>query len=287
MLPIPGGRFNMGTDSNEGFKDDGEGPVREVEIAPFLIDICAVSNLQFQFFVNDTGYKTEAEIFGWSFVFFNQLPTKKRENLVADTVSGLQWWAKVNGACWRHPEGLGSHLKKRGDFPVLHVSWHDAMAYCAWAQKRLPTEAEWEYAARGGLDQKSYPWGDDLTPFDKHRCNIWQGRFPEQDTGADGFTGPCPVRSFKPNGYGLYCITGNAWEWCHDWFDPTWHLTHEATTDAFDNPTGPESGERKSIRGGSYLCHESYCNRYRVAARTSNTPDSSSGNISFRCASDL
>ena len=282
MVRLPGGRFLMGTDDNEGFPSDGEGPVREVELAPFYIDATPVTNEAFAAFVKDTGYETESERFGWSFVFYNQLQPKRRTELVADTVLGLAWWCKVDGACWKRPEGPGSHLKKRGNYPVLHVSWHDAMAYCDWAGKRLPTEAEWEYAARGGLEQKMFPWGDDLTPFGKHRCNIWQGNFPENDRGDDGFTGPCPVDSFRPNGFGLYGMAGNTWDWCFDWFHPSWHVTGTR-----ENPTGPAEGERKVIRGGSFLCHDSYCNRYRVAARTSNTPDSATGNISFRCANDV
>lgn len=282
MLRLPGGPFLMGTEDEEGFRSDGEGPIREVTLTPFWMDETAVTNQDFDIFAKATGYTTEAERFGWSFVFFNQLPESKRPSLVRDSVSGLEWWCRVDGAFWRRPEGPSSSLKKRWDHPVLHVSWADAHAYAAWAGKRLPTEAEWEFAARGGLTQKTYPWGDDLTPFDKHRCNIWQGRFPQKDTAEDGHAGPCPVRSFKPNGYGLYCMVGNAWEWCHDWFDPHWH--REAN---MDNPTGPESGTRKAIRGGSFLCHASYCNRYRVAARTSNTPDSGTGNITFRCVRDV
>ncbi len=163
----------------------------------------------------------------------------------------------------------------------MHVSWNDAAAYCAWAGLRLPTEAEWEYAARGGLEQKRLPWGDELTPGGVWRSNIWQGTFPSLNTAEDGYVGTAPVDAFPPNGHGLHNISGNVWEWCADWFHTTFHR-HGPT----DDPTGPPAGEAKVIRGGSYLCHDSYCNRYRVAARSSNTPDSSTGNMGFRCARD-
>ncbi len=281
MVQLAGGAFRMGTDDPEAFPDDGEDPIREIRLDPFWIDTTAVSNHHFDAFVRATHYKTEAEQFGWSFVFYNQLPEKQRGQLVRDTVMDLEWWCRVDRADWRHPEGPGSSIRKRGDFPVLHVSWKDAAAYATWAGKRLPTEAEYEYAARGGLEQKRYPWGDDLTPFGKHRCNIWQGNFPYTDDGEDGYTGPAPVQAFPPNGFGLHGITGNTWEWCLDWWSPTFHVEGPR-----ENPYGPERGERKVIRGGSFLCHDSYCNRYRVAARTSNTPDSATGNIGFRCVRD-
>jgi formylglycine-generating enzyme required for sulfatase activity len=168
------------------------------------------------------------------------------------------------------------------DHPVVHVSWKDAVAYCRWTGKRLLTEAEWEYAARGGLVQKTYPWGNSLRPDGEHRCNIWQGRFPYSNTGEDGYMSTAPVDAYQPNGYGLYNMVGNTWEWCADWFSPSFHV-HATRT----NPKGPPMGGAKVMRGGSYLCHASYCNRYRVAARSSNTPDSSSGNIGFRCAADV
>lgn len=279
MIRLPGGTFLMGTEDGEGFPADGEGPVREIHVDPFYIAPHAVTNEAFAAFIEETGYVTEAERFGWSFVFYSVLPPKVAKR--AERVPQAPWWCAVKGACWCWPEGRGSHVRGRMDHPVIHVSWNDAVAYCRWAGKRLPTEAEWEYAARGGLVQKKYAWGDELTPGGEHRCNIWQGTFPETNTAGDGFVGTCPVGTFPPNGYGLYEVAGNVWEWCTDWFSPTYHVGGPRR-----NPKGPPEGEAKVMRGGSYLCHASYCNRYRVAARSSNTPDSSTGNIGFRCAMD-
>jgi formylglycine-generating enzyme required for sulfatase activity len=282
MVKLDGGRFWMGAEDQEGFPQDGEGPLRQVTLDGFWIDRYPVTNAQFAEFVRRTGYVTEAERFGWSFVFQGHIPPEEVPRLVDRRAPGVSWWCKVNGACWRHPEGPDSAIDNRLDYPVVHVSWNDAAAYARWAGKRLPTEAEWEYAARGGLEQKKYPWGDELTPGGVHLCNVWQGKFPELDTGEDGWRGTCPVTAFPPNGYGLQVITGNAWEWCSDWFHPNWHV-HATRT----NPVGPPSGTQRVMKGGSYLCHKSYCNRYRVAARTSNTPDSATTNISFRCVRDL
>jgi formylglycine-generating enzyme required for sulfatase activity len=279
MVRLPGGRFRMGTDDEEGFRSDGEGPIRDVELGPFLVDRCAVSNDDFDRFVSDTGYVTDAERFGWSYVFAGFLPGHLRK--VSQRPAVTPWWAATKGAFWKQPEGPGSDIADRGDHPVVHVSWHDAVAYCEWAGMRLPTEAEWEYAARGGHDQWRYPWGNELTPGGRHLANIWQGRFPVKNTADDGFAGTAPVSAFAPNDYGLHNMAGNVWEWCADW----WGTNHEPGLTR--NPVGPPTGPGKIMRGGSYLCHESYCNRYRVAARSSNTPDSSGGNLGFRCVKDL
>ncbi len=279
MVEVPGGSFLMGTDYADGFPKDGEGPVREVFLDPFAIDRYPVTNELFQEFIQATGYRTEAERFGWSFVFWSHIPPSRYPAIVEDTVAEAPWWCRVPGARWDAPEGPGSSLVGRERHPVVHVSWNDASAFAAWSGQRLPTEAEWEYAARGGLVQKLYPWGDKLRPEGKHLCNIWQGEFPNRDTADDGYAGTCPVDAFPPNGYSLYSVTGNTWEWCADWFDAACHRTADRR-----NPSGPPIGTGRVIKGGSFLCHKSYCNRYRVAARSSNTPDSSTANTGFRCA---
>lgn len=270
MRLIQAGKFLMGSEA--------EPPAHEVELAPFYMDAICVTNDRFNDFVNATAYKTEAEQIGWSFVFMGHLTAAEQERSVRLRVQGSEWWCRVDGATWRHPEGPGSNIKNRWAHPVTQVSWNDASAYAAWIGKRLPTEAEWECAARGGLVQKPFPWGDEREPEGRHMMNVWQGVFPTLNTEADGYYGTAPARSFKPNRFGLYNMTGNVWEWCFDWFDPEYYRESPRF-----NPTGPEIGERKVIRGGSYLCHESYCNRYRTDARFSNTPESGTTNCGFRC----
>lgn len=277
MRRLPSAIFQMGTDAPT-FPADGEGPVRRVRVPAFWIDRHAVTNRRFAAFVHDTGYRTEAERYGWSFVFHAFVPEALGPTRAAPPAP---WWRQVFGAAWHAPEGPGSDVEDRLDHPVVHVSWNDAVAFAAWEGKRLPSEAEWEYAARGGLHQALFPWGDDLTPGSRHRCNVWQGTFPEVDTAEDGFAGTAPVDAFEPNGYGLYNVTGNAWEWCADWFG----VQHGAGP--LDDPRGPSEGPGRVIKGGSYLCHASYCNRYRVAARTYNTPDSSTGHMGFRLVRDV
>jgi len=273
---LPGGEFLMGAEDSEGFPADGEGPVRAVRLDPFRIGACAVTNEQFAGFVADTGHVTDAERLGWSYVFAGFLPGSLRRG--APRPEATPWWCGVAGAAWIRPEGPGSTVDDRDGHPVVHVSWSDAAAYAAWAGKRLPTEAEWEYAARGGPEQKRYPWGDELDPDGEYRCNIWRGTFPAKNTAADGYRGTAPVDAFEPNGFGLYNTSGNVWEWCADW----WTTAHD-TSRPLHSPTGPATGAAKVIRGGSHMCHRSYCNRYRVAARSANTPDSSSGHTGFRC----
>jgi formylglycine-generating enzyme required for sulfatase activity len=250
--------------------------VREVEVSAFSIDPCAVSNRRFAAFVDATGYVTDAERYGWSFVFGGLLPDE-----FPDTRGAIQapWWRQVYGAYWRHPEGPHSSIDDRLDHPVVHVSWRDAEAFCRWSGVRLPTETEWEYAARGGLVQKRFPWGDELEPGGEHRMNVWQGTFPSQNTLEDGFLGTCPVDAFPANGYGLHNTSGNVWEWCGDLFEAD-------GAGSTPQPANPAGAETRVTRGGSYLCHDSYCNRYRVAARSSNTADTSTGNTGFRCARD-
>ncbi len=282
MKLIPGGEFLMGTDGTYGFAADGEGPLHAVKLAPYYIDETCVTNEQFNEFVNATRYRTDAQTFGWSFVFQGDLTPKQRETAVHQQVVGSEWWCRVDGATWRHPEGPGSSIKQRWAHPVVHISWTDAAAYARWAGKRLPTEAEWENAARGGRVQQRFPWGDELEPGGRHLMNVWQGDFPDQNTCADGHAGVAPARSFKANGHGLYQMTGNVWEWCQDWFDPQWYLRSPA-----EDPVGPEHGERRVMRGGSYLCHASYCNRYRTDARSNNSPDSTATNLGFRCVRDV
>jgi sulfatase modifying factor 1 len=275
LVDLPGGEFLMGYGDGP-YPADGEGPVRKVRLDSFRISPTAVSNAEFAAFVEATGHVTTAERFGCSFVFAGLLP---RDHPPTRAVAEAPWWRQVHGATWHCPEGPGSDLADRPDHPVVHVSRDDALAYCRWAGVRLCTEAEWEYAARGGLEHQPYPWGSDLTPGGQHRMNVWQGTFPERNSVEDGYYGTAPVDTFPPNEFGLYNMTGNVWEWCADWFSPSYHRDGPR-----ENPTGPRNGQGAVIRGGSYLCHASYCLRYRTSARTVATPDSSAGNIGFRCA---
>ena len=278
QVGIPTGSFPMGDAWGDGHPADGEQPVHEVAVSGFSVDVTTVTNADFEVFVAQTGYRTEAEVFGFSAVFHLALSAPVED--VLGPVPGTPWWLGVRGASWRSPGGGASDLAGLADHPVVHVSWNDADAYCRWAGRRLPTEAEWEYAARGGLEGRRFPWGDALSTDDGWRLNIWQGDFPVQNSADDGWVGTAPVRSYEPNGYGLWQTVGNVWEWCADWFDAGFYRASPR-----QDPAGPVEGTARVMRGGSFLCHDSYCNRYRSAARSSNTPDSSTGNVGFRTVS--
>jgi formylglycine-generating enzyme required for sulfatase activity len=280
---IPAGIFAMGDARGDGNRADGEDPVHPVQLDGFSIDTASVTVADYARFVEATGYRTEAEQYGYSAVF--HLVVAADPEHILGPASAVPWWLGVRGADWRRPEGPLSSIDGREDHPVVHVSWNDAQAYCDWAGRRLPTEAEWEYASRGGLEGARYPWGDDLLTADESwQCNIWQGSFPTRNTGEDGWITTAPVRSYQPNGYGLWQTVGNIWEWCADTFDPTTYSRRAASTPV-KGPSNFAQGGNAVLRGGSYLCHDSYCNRYRNAARSSNTPDSSMGNAGFRTVS--
>lgn len=259
MVFVKGGTFEMGSNNGMPF----EGPIHSVEVSDLYIDETEVTVAQFEDFVKATGYKTEAEKLGWSGVF--DMETRE--------------WTRVDGADWRHPEGPKAMAQPNE--PVCQVSWNDANEYARWAGKRLPTEAEFEYAARAGLVGKKYAWGDELFPAGKPVANWWQGTFPENNTGLDGFIGRAPVRSFPANGFGIYDITGNVWEWCSDRFADDYYSSSPKR-----DPKGPENGDERVIRGGSFLCAENFCSNYRVAGRSHATPDSGLNNLGFRCARD-
>ncbi len=259
MVFIKGGEFLMG--SNEGMLH--EKPVHKVSVKSFWIDAKEVTVKEFARFVKETGYQTEAEKFGWSGVF--DLNTKK--------------WTRGDGADWQNPEGEG--VEPDPNEPVTQVSWNDAKAFAKWAGKRLPTEAEWEFAARGGLVGKTYAWGNELRPDGNPVANWWQGSFPDRNTVEDGFLKRAPVGSFQPNGFGLYDMAGNVWEWTADWYAANYY----AGSPEID-PKGVENGIEKVIRGGSWMCAENFCSNYRVAGKSHSTPDTGLNNIGFRCVKD-
>ncbi|KAF2353231.1 Sulfatase-modifying factor enzyme [Trinorchestia longiramus] len=274
MVLIPGGEFTMGTDTPI-FAADGEGPERRVHLKPFFLDIYEVSNAQFAKFVKETNYVTEAEKFGNSFVLEVELSDSVKSK-ITQAVAAAPWWLPVEGADWRHPSGPGTNRVDAWHHPVVHVSWTDAQTYCRHLNKRLPTEAEWERACRGGKEGRLFPWGNNFTPGGVHRANTWQGQFPNVDDGTDGCVGRCDVSRFPPNPYGLHNMVGNVWEWVDDW----WTVDHVSA----ESP--PPTGTEKVKKGGSFMCTQQYCYRYRCAARSQNTPDSTASNLGFRCAAD-
>ena len=279
LIALDGGFFDMGARRSR-FSEDFDAPRRKVRLSPFRISATACTNAEFARFVQTTGYRTVAEIEGWSYVFHLLLDDASR---FPQSPRGLPWWRKVDGACWYAPEGPGSDVTEREDHPVVHVAWFDALAYCTWAGLDLPTEAQWECAARGGLSNRKFPWGNDILPNGSHAMNIWQGRFPTENTKDDGYLGTAPVTAFAPNGYGLYNTCGNVWEWARDSYTP------HAPKGPFPlrDPVSILDGNARIQRGGSYLCHESYCDRYHVHSRTRNDADSSTGNAGFRVALDV
>jgi len=306
MVLIKAGEFIMGCSDKEGRPD--EYPQHAVKVDSFWMDATEVTNAQFQKFVEATGYITTAEKApDWN-ELKKQLPPgtpKPDDSLLvaaslvftppAKTVNlydASQWWSWIKGANWRHPEGPGSTIKGKENYPVVHISWDDANAYANWAGKRLPTEAEWEFAARGGLINQQYSWGSEDAEKIKAKANTWQGHFPDLNTEWDGYNKLAPVKSFAPNGYGLYDIAGNVWEWCSDWYRADFY--EQLTNKISVNPKGPSSGydpdeptvPKRVVRGGSFLCHASYCSSYRVSARMKTSPDTGLEHTGFRCVKD-
>jgi len=307
MVWIPGGEFRMGSDDPMSWQE--ERPAHQVRVHGFWMDVHEVTNNEFDEFVKATGYVTDAEKAPKLEDIMAQVPPGTPPPDPKDLVPGSlvfippmrnvslndmrNWWSWVHGATWRHPEGPASDLKGRENHPVVQVSWNDVQAYCKWAGKRLPTEAEWEFAARGGLKGKNFVWGDDPPTDEKVYANTWQGNFPNENSGKDGYTGTAPVKSFAPNGYGLYDMAGNVWEWCNDWYDKLLYNTYDEGATQ-DNPKGPAQSRDpgqpytplRVQKGGSFLCHDTYCWRYRPSARQSSSPESSMSHVGFRCVKD-
>jgi len=306
MVWIPGGEFSMGTDGMSEGKScctpatvADAGPIHRVYVDGFWMDETEVTNAEFAKFVEATGHVTIAEIAPTK----EEFPTAPPENLVAGSVvfaptqapvplnDHFQWWSYVTGADWRHPEGPQSDIKGRENDPVVHIAYDDAVAYAKWAGKRLPTEAEWEFADRGGLSGKIYAWGDEFMPGGKFMANSYQGRFPVKDTGEDGFAGVAPVKSFPANGYGLYDLAGNVWEWTSDWYRPDTFARLTLAGGVARNPRGPgapfdpsEPGEKKRVhKGGSYLCTDQYCTRYMAGTRGKGEVHTGTNHLGFRC----
>ena len=304
MIKIPGGEFLMGSDAADAWSD--EKPAHRVFVNSFWMDATEVTNRQFSRFVEATGYVTTAEKAPTAEELLAHSPTGTAPPSADILVPGSllfappdrkvplndvrRWWTWTPGASWRHPEGPSSDLAERSDHPVVQVSWDDAVAYANWAGKRLPTEAEWELAARGGLIEQPYVWGSDPPSLTQPQANLWTGSFPHDNSAADGFVRTAPVGSFSPNGYGLYDMAGNVWEWCGDWYDRELYQ-QRLTTNVTRNPAGPDESRdsmrpytaQRSQRGGSFLCNDSYCSRYRPSARHGCTPDTGMSHVGFRC----
>lgn len=285
MIHLDGGSFQMGTEQAIGFEIDRENPSLQVTVESFAISKFTVTNQEFLEFFRETGYVTEAERFGSSHVFHLLASDEVKEK--SSLVDGRDWWYEVSDASWRKPEGPGSSINDRMDHPVVHISWNDARAYADWAGLRLPTEAEWEYAARGGYEGLTFPWGNDLKKDGQFMANTFQGDFPYENTQEDGYLGTAPVKTYEANGYGLYQVVGNVWEWC---LNPGRisldEFTHKSRSD-FIKENNQVSQAMYALKGGSFLCHSSYCRRYRLAGRNANTAISSTSNIGFRVAKSL
>lgn len=306
MVLIKGGAYNMGGDNSQA--DEDEYPKHQVQVSSFYMDITPVTNAQFRKFVEETGYVTTAEQKpDWEELKKDLPPgTPKPDDellvaasLVFNQTKGpvnlndySQWWKWEPGASWKHPQGPQSDIEGKDDYPVVQVSWFDAVAYCKWAGKRLPTEAEWEYAARGGLKDQIYPWGNEHISMGQPKANSWEGKFPYLNTKKDGFTGIAPTAQFAANGYGLFDMAGNVWEWCSDWYDANYYKTFGGKLAS--NPQGPSKSydpvdpytPKRSLRGGSFLCNDSYCSGYRVARRMKSSPDTGLEHTGFRCVKD-
>ncbi len=286
MSCIPSQSYQMGSSSNVGHPIDREGPPETVETNSFYISETTISNEQFGKFVEETGYITDAEKIGSSFVFSGLIEDDiKEETNYSNTP--IPWWLDVSGASWKYPEGPTSTIENRMDHPVVHVSWNDAVSYCNWSGGRLPTEAEWEVAASGNGENTEYPWGNQLVAKGIYHANTWQGKFPSKNTEKDGYFGTAPVDKFYKNEYELYQMIGNVWEWClNPARIPLKEFNKQSSTD-FLEKNNKHRAESYAIRGGSFLCHHSYCNRYRLAARNGNTRFSSASNMGFRYVVDV
>lgn len=285
LIELEGGSFKMGTNSSEGFEDDLEGPEVQVKLNPFAISKYTVTNSQFQEFFLDTGYITDAEKYGSSFVFHFLLNDEQKDR--AKKAAGTDRWYEVPEASWRKPEGIGSSIKDRMDHPVVHISWNDANYFAKWANLRLPTEAEWEFAARANTMDQNFPWGKDLYQDNKFHANTYQGNFPQTINDDDGYIGTAPVTAYEPNDFGLYQVCGNVYEWCLNPGRISLKIFKEKSTKDFIEEASWPSDELKSMKGGSFLCSPDYCKRYRIPSRNSNTANSSSNNLGFRLAKTL